>query len=81
MTQEQLQSFFGWGAICNIVLLSVIFFIYLATRELIYRLHGRWFDGMKKETLNTLIYGAMAYYKITIYAFFIVPYIVLRFFV
>ena len=80
MTVEQLCSFLGWGAVCNIVFLSVMFFVFLAGRELIYRLHGRWF-GLSKETINAILYGAMCWYKLVTFAFFVVPYIALRFFV
>jgi len=80
MTVEQLCSFLGWGAVCNIVFLSVIFFVFLAGRELIYSLHGRWF-GLPKETINAILYGAMCYYKLATFAFFVMPYIALRFFV
>ena len=80
MTLELLQSFLGWGAVCNIAFLSVMFCLFHAGRELIYRLHGRWF-GLPKETINAILYGAMAFYKLAIFAFFVMPYIALRFFV
>jgi len=80
MTVELLRSFLGWGAVCNIAFLSAMFFLCMAGRELIYKLHGRWF-GIPKETINAILYGAMAFYKLTIFAFFVVPYIALRFFV
>ena len=80
MTVEQLCSFLGWGAVCNIVFLSVMFFVFLASRDLIYRLHGHWF-GLSKETINAIVYGGMCYYKLATFAFFVMPYIALRFFV
>jgi len=55
MTLEQLSSFLGWAAVCNIIFLSVMFFGFLACRELIYNLHGRWF-GLPKETINAILY-------------------------
>ena len=79
MTLEQLQSFLGWGAVCNIAFLSAMFCLFLAWREWIYSQHGRWF-GLPKETLNAILYGAMAFYKLAIFAFFVMPYIALRFF-
>jgi len=80
MTVELLRSILGWAALCNIVFLSLIFFIFLVGRELLNSLHGRWF-GMTKETTNAIIYGAMAFYKLATIAFFVMPYIALRFFV
>ena len=43
MTVELLRAIFGWGAVCNIVFLSVMFFVFLTGRDVIYSLHGRWF--------------------------------------
>ena len=80
MTVEQLSSFLGWGAVCNIVFLSAMFFMFLAARNLIYRLHGHWF-GLPKETINAILYGAFCWYKLATFAFFVIPYIALRFFV
>jgi len=80
MTIELLRSFLGWAAVCNIAFLSVMFFVFLAGRELIYSLHGRWFS-ISKETINAILYGAMAFYKLAIFAFFVMPYFALRFFV
>ena len=80
MSMELLRSFLGWAAVCNIAFLSLMFFVFLAAREMIYRLHGRWF-GLPKETINAILYGAMAGYKLAIFAFFVMPYIALRFFV
>ncbi|MDR2872271.1 MAG: hypothetical protein LBV45_07100 [Xanthomonadaceae bacterium] len=79
MTVELLRSFFCWTAVCKIVFLSVIFFIFLITRNVIHLLHGRWF-GISKETINAILYGAMAGYKLAIFAFFVMPYLALRFF-
>ena len=80
MTLEQLSSFLGWAAVCNIVFLSAMFFFFLAVREWIYTIHGRWFS-LPKETINAILYGAFCWYKLATFAFFVMPYIALRFFV
>ena len=80
MTTDQLCAFLGWAAVLNFVFLSLMFFIFLALRETIHCLHGRWF-GLPKETISAILYGAMAGYKLAIFAFFVMPYIALRFFV
>lgn len=79
MSLEQLRAFLGWGAILNLVFLSFVFFFFLAARDLMYRLHGRWF-GLSKETLSAILYGMMAWFKLATFLFFIIPYVVLRFF-
>ena len=80
MTAEELRSFFGWGAVCNIAYLCVLLFLYLACRDTIYRLFGQVLN-IHEETINTILFGAMVFYELAIFAFFVMPYIALRFFV
>jgi hypothetical protein len=79
MTVEELRALLGWGAVCNIAFLSAIVFLYLSYRDVIYRLYGHCFD-IPTETINTVLFGALVFYELTIFAFFIMPYIALRFF-
>jgi len=80
MTLELLRSFLGWVAVCNIVLLCAMVLVCIFCRGLIYNLHCRWFD-IPKEAVNLILYAALAWYKLVNIAFFIMPYLVLRFFV
>ena len=80
ITVEQLRAFLGWGAVCNIALLGIISFLYLTCRDVVYRLYGHCFD-IPRETINTVLFGAFVFYELTIFAFFIIPYLALRFFV
>ena len=80
MTVEELRSFFGWGAVCNIAYLCVLLFLYLSCRDTIYRLFCQVF-GIQEETISAILFGAMVFYELAIFAFFVMPYIVLRFFV
>ena len=77
---EILRAFFGWGALLNLVFLSLIFVFFLLCRNMIYRIHSRWFC-ISKETFHGILYAAMAWYKLSVFIFFIIPYLVLRFFV
>ena len=79
MTVEELRAFLGWGAVCNIAFLSVIIFLYLTYRDAIYRLYEQCFD-IPQKTINAVLFGALVFYELTIFAFFIMPYIALRFF-
>jgi len=74
---ETLQEFLLWSAVINLGLLFISFFAFTLGRNLIYRFHGKWYD-IPKENFNTIIYSVMAFYKIGILFFNIVPYIVLR---
>jgi len=67
---ETLQEFLLWSAVINLGLLFISFFAFTLGRNLIYRFHGKWYD-IPKENF-------MAFYKIGILFFNIVPYIVLR---
>ena len=79
MTVEELRSFLGWAAVCNIAFLCAVFFLYLACRDAIYRMYYNMF-GVQEETINAVLFGAMVFYELSIFAFFIMPYIALRFF-
>jgi len=80
ITVEQIRAFFGWGAVLNIAFLGVFFFLYLTCRDAIYDLYGHFFD-IPKETISTVLFGAFVFYELAIFAFFIIPYFALRFFV
>ena len=79
MTMELLRSFLGWAAVCNIAFLCGVFFLYLACRDAIYRMYCNVF-GVQEETINAVLFGAAVFYELLIFAFFIMPYIALRFF-
>jgi hypothetical protein len=74
---EPLERFLLWSAVINLSLLVVCFFVFTLGSDLIYRIHGQWYD-IKKEQFNTIIYSGMMFYKVCILFFNIVPYIVLR---
>ncbi len=78
MTLETLRAFLGWGAILNLVFVSLWFFLFTMAREWIYGLHRRWFD-LPRRTFDAIHYAGMAWYKICAWMFFIIPYLVLRF--
>ena len=76
LTIEVLKKFFLWMTIINFGLLSFYFIFFLLCRGFIYRLHGAWFK-MTEEKLNSTLYKTLAFYKIIVIAFNLVPYIVL----
>ena len=80
ITVEQLRAFFGWGAVLNIAFLGVVLIFYLTYRDAIYRLYGDCFD-VPKEKISTVFFGAFVLYELIIFAFFVMPYLALRFFV
>ena len=77
MSIESIRTLLGWGAIVNLIFLSIWFFVFVRAHDWIYMLHRRWFD-FPSQTFDTVHYALMAWYKLTIWMTFIIPYLVLR---
>lgn len=77
MDIEMLTAFFMWCSIVNIGLLLLGFVMWLCVSERIYTLHGRWFP-MPREIFNALFYFLLGLYKVIIFVFNIVPWVVLE---
>jgi hypothetical protein len=78
MTIEVLRAMLGWAAIFNLAMVSLWFFLFLGMHERMYTIHGRWFPGLKIESFDAIHYAGMAWYKISTWLFFIMPYLALR---
>lgn len=76
---ENLRTVFGWSVVCNMIFLMWWFFIFSFAHDALYRLHSKWFK-IPVETFNAIHYAGIAFYKILIIIFNLVPYLVLRFF-
>ena len=77
ITLETLRTLLGWCAVGNLALLLVWFAAFLLAHDAMLAWHGRWFR-LSRETLDAIHYTGMAFYKILIWALFIIPYLVLR---
>ncbi len=77
MTVAMIRELLGWCCVINIGLLLWWFLIILFAHNWIYRIHGKWFK-MSKETFDAIHYAGIAFFKIAIFVFNIVPYIALR---
>lgn len=64
---------FLWG----ILLLSAWFFCFAFAGDGMYRLHSRWFM-ISRQSFDTLHYAGMAFLKISLFLFFLFPYIAVR---
>jgi hypothetical protein len=76
MDMQMLTEFFMWCTIVNVSLLVLSFLLWMFAADLIYRWHSRWFP-MQRETFNVVLYSFLGAYKISIYVFNIVPWVVL----
>ena len=77
MTMEQLQEFLGWCAILNLGLLIWWAVFILLAHDFVYRLHGKWFR-LSVERFDAIHYAGMAFFKLSIVMFNLVPYFALR---
>lgn len=77
MTIDQMREFLGWCAVMNLgLLLWWCLFIALA-HDRVYRLHGKWFK-LSIERFDAIHYAGMAFFKLFVFLFNVVPYFALR---
>ena len=77
MTVDVVRDVLGWCAIINMGLLLWWFLFMTIAHDWVYRVHGKWF-GLSLESFDSIHYAGMAFYKICILLFNIVPYLALR---
>ncbi|MCK4840845.1 MAG: hypothetical protein KAT04_03055 [Methylococcales bacterium] len=78
MNIETIRELLAWCAVINFGILTIWFLGFTLARDKIYRLHGQWFK-LSENSFDTIHYSAMAFYKLSIFMFNLVPYLVLRF--
>jgi len=77
MTVEIIRSTLAWCSVIDIGLLLFWFLFFTMAHDFIFRMHARWFK-IPAETFDTIHYTGMAFFKICIFLFNLVPYIALR---
>ena len=77
MRVDVLSGLLGWCSIINIGLLLWWFLMLMFAHDFVYRLHTKWFK-IPRETFDTIHYAAIAFYKIAIFIFNIIPYFALQ---
>ena len=77
MSIEILSGFLLWCAVINYGLLIVWFLAFLLMRDFIYGIHGKLFR-LSVEQFNAVNYAGIAFYKILILVFNLIPYIALK---
>jgi len=78
MTIDMLREFLGWCSIINYMILLLWFVGFVWARDSIYRIHSRWFR-FSEEGFDVMHYAGMGLFKLSIFLFNLVPYLVLRF--
>lgn len=78
METLMITDFLFWSFIINYGILLLWFLVFVSMHDFIYGLHTRWFN-LSLEQFDRIHYIGMAIYKLLIFVFNLVPWIVLRF--
>jgi len=78
MSIEDTRSFLLWCTIVNYAVLVAWFVVFVFARDLMQRIHGKWFR-LSRDQFDALHYAGMSAYKIGILLFNLVPLLVLYF--
>lgn len=77
MTTEIIRDFLGWCSAINIGLLLVWILWLIFAHDWLYKFHGQWLK-LSVEKFDAIHYAGIAYFKISILLFNIVPYLAFR---
>lgn len=77
MDIDFLYRFLLWSLALNYAMLLIWFLGIALARDVIHRMHGRWFK-ISDSTFDAIHYGAMAGYKLAIFMFNLVPLVALH---
>ena len=77
MTAEILRSVLGWCAVFNMGLLLWWFLFMALAHDWVYRMHSKWYT-ISEESFDSIHYAGIAFFKVIIFAFNIIPYFALR---
>ena len=77
MTLEMIRDALKWCLIINMGLMLYWFAFYVFGRDLIYRMHTKWFK-LSPERFDAIQYGGMGIFKLFIIVFNLVPYVALH---
>ena len=77
MTIEVIRAALGWCSIINMGLLLWWFLVITLAHDWVYQFHGKWFK-LSVDKFDEIHYTGLAFFKIGIFFFNIVPYFALR---
>jgi hypothetical protein len=77
MSVELVRDVLGWSTVINFGLLILWFLFFILAHDWFYKFHARWFK-LSVETFDAIHYASMAFFKLCIFVFNLVPYLVLR---
>jgi hypothetical protein len=77
MTVEIVRDILAWSTVINFTLLIYWFSFFLLAHDWLYRFHEKWFT-LSVENFDAIHYLSMAFFKLCIFLFNLVPYLALR---
>ena len=77
MELEMIRAFFAWCSVINMALLLWWVIFFLVAHDWTYRIHRKWFK-IPVEKFDAIHYSGMAFFKVGIFVFNLVPYFALR---
>lgn len=77
MTIEIIRDALLWCIVINMGLLLWWLLFFVTAHDWMYRLHSKWF-AISTEKFDSIHYAGMAFFKISIFLFNLVPYFALR---
>ena len=77
MPIETLGDVLAWSAVINLALLIWWLVFFLLAHDWTYQFHSRWF-AISVEKFDAIHYASMAFFKLSILLFNIVPYLAIR---
>ncbi|MGR9087999.1 MAG: DUF6868 family protein [Gammaproteobacteria bacterium] len=77
MNLELVRDILLWCTVINYGMLLLWALTFVRAHEWMHRLHGRWFR-LPVEQFDAIHYAGMAFYKIAIFLFNLVPYVALH---
>lgn len=79
MDIETLRSFLAWCTLFNWILLLIWWLFIAVAGDWVYAVHTKWFR-LSRDSFDTVHYAGMAFFKMAVFVFNLVPYLVLRLF-
>lgn len=77
MTAEIVRNVLGWSALINSAVLLVWFLFFVLAHDWMYRFHTRFFT-LTAEKFDSTHYASMAFFKLLVVVFNLVPYLAMR---
>ena len=77
MTFEAIRAVFAWCTVINMGLLLWWVLFFILAHDWMYRYHCNWFK-LSKEKFDAVHYAGMAFFKLAIFLFNLVPYLAMR---